>query len=185
MGVEMAEKKVTDWEAVEFAYRAGVKTLREIGEEYGVSHTLVARKAKKEGWTRDLSQKIKAQADAIVSKATVSSRVTVETEKAVVAGNAQVQADVRLNQRKDIQRFRAYVMSLADELVASKDDLPKRISSAKLLTDSHKTLVAMEREAFGIDSRFEDEEIKAVAADPQDLARRIAFLLAQSIHKGT
>ena len=115
------QAKPTDWERIELDYRAGIKTLRQIADENGISHTLVARKAKQQDWVRDLSAKINAKADAIVSKASVSSGVTMETpvaERQIVEANAQAVADVRLAHRDDIRRKRAIVARLMDELEA-------------------------------------------------------------------
>ena len=114
-------KSAPDWERIELDYRAGIKTLRQIADENGISHTLVARKAKQQDWVRDLSAKINAKADAIVSKASVSSGVTMETpvaERQIVDANAQAVADVRLAHRHDIQRKRSIVARLMDELEA-------------------------------------------------------------------
>lgn len=111
--------KQIDWEAVERDYRAGVMTLRAIGEEYGVSHVAVKKRADKEGWARDLAAKIKAKADALVTKAAVTKEVTSERKLAdqeVVEANAQLQADIILAHRSDIQRSRRVAMSLLDEL---------------------------------------------------------------------
>lgn len=112
-------KSAPDWERIELDYRAGIKTLRQIADENGISHTLVARKAKQQDWVRDLSAKINAKADAIVSKASVSSGVTMETpvaERQIVDANANKIADVRLAHRHDIHRNRAIVARLMDEL---------------------------------------------------------------------
>lgn len=114
-------KDAPDWERIELDYRAGIKTLRQIADENGISHTLVARKAKQQDWARDLSAKINAKADAIVSKASVSSGVTMETpvaERQIVEANAQAVADVRLAHREDIRRKRVIVARLMDELEA-------------------------------------------------------------------
>ena len=108
-----------DWERIELDYRAGIKTLRQIAGENGISHTLVARRAKREDWARDLSAKINAKADELVSKAGVSKPVTPETrlaERQIVDANAQAAAAIRLAHRKDIHRNRAIVASLMDEL---------------------------------------------------------------------
>ena len=113
-----------DWERIELDYRAGIKTLRQIAEENGISHTLVARRAKKDGWSRDLSGKINAKADELVSKAAVSKTVTMETrlaENQIVDANAQAVATVRLAHRGDIHRARRLTNSLLDELEKSTD----------------------------------------------------------------
>ena len=52
------EKKSIDWERIEYDYRAGILSVREISEARGVSHTAVNKKAKQLGWERDLKAKI-------------------------------------------------------------------------------------------------------------------------------
>jgi hypothetical protein len=47
-----ADKKHVDWELIEKDYRAGIKTLRQIGGECGVSHTAIMKRADKGNWTR-------------------------------------------------------------------------------------------------------------------------------------
>lgn len=58
----MASK--TDWEAIEREYRAGQLSVSEIGRQHGVSHTAINKRAKKEGWTRDLTQKVRQEVSA-------------------------------------------------------------------------------------------------------------------------
>lgn len=115
-------KSAPDWERIELDYRAGIKSLREIAANHpGTNHVAIARKAKAEGWTRDLSERIKAKAEDLVTRAAVTADVTANravTEKQVVEANAQDQASVRLAHRKDIQRNRSIVARLMDELEA-------------------------------------------------------------------
>ena len=121
-GGKAPSTKAVDWERIELDYRAGAMSLREIAANHpGTNHVAIARKAKTEGWTRDLSERIKAKAEDLVTRAAVTADVTANravTEKQVVEANAQDQASVRLAQRKDIQRKRAIVLSLMDELEA-------------------------------------------------------------------
>jgi len=44
-----------DWERIELDYRAGIKTLRQIADEHGITHGAVNKRAKRDGWERDLS----------------------------------------------------------------------------------------------------------------------------------
>lgn len=109
------KRPAVDWEAVEREYRAGLRSLRDIGAEFGCSHTAIQKRADAEGWTRDLSAKIKAAADAKVAKAEVAKEVSVETkiaERQVVEVNAAMLADKVLNQREDIRLARATVQKL-------------------------------------------------------------------------
>lgn len=209
-------KKEVDWEAIEGAYRAGLLSLREMSQEYGVSHVAIKKRADKEGWTRDLTAKIKAKADALVNSREVNGGVNsapLVNESEIVNANAEVIANIRLSHRKDISRSRNVVMKLLGELEASTDNIElfenlgelmrreddkgqdklndlyhKVISMAgrtktmKDLADSLKTMVALERQAYGLDT-----EVKAQDGEPgkeaniNDVARRLAFILTKSL----
>ena len=41
-----------DWKAVEHDYRSGVWSLRQLGAMHGCSHSSIANRAQREGWTR-------------------------------------------------------------------------------------------------------------------------------------
>lgn len=113
------KKPTTDWEKIERLYRAGTLSLREIATPNGISEAAIRKKAKKEGWTRDLQGKIKARADDLVRKAEVRKQVrteNVETERVLVEATAQVIADIRMAHRKDIAQNRALVKSLLEEV---------------------------------------------------------------------
>ena len=117
-------KNAPDWERIELDYRAGIKSLREIADGSGVSHVTISKRARKAGWTRDLSQKIQAKAEELVNKATVNSGVnTVNafSERATIDGNAQAVADVKLAHRRDIHRARRLTNALLDELEQQTD----------------------------------------------------------------
>ena len=56
-----AKKPPVDWEAVEREYCFGLRTLKDIGAEFGVSDAGIIKRAKRDGWVRDLSSKIRAK----------------------------------------------------------------------------------------------------------------------------
>jgi hypothetical protein len=116
--------KPADWERIELDYRAGIKTLRQIADEHGITHGAINKRAKRDGWERDLGAKIQAKADALVSRDAVSSQVSTDTkirEKAVIDANAHAVADIRLAHRRDIHRARRVTNSLLDELEKQTD----------------------------------------------------------------
>lgn len=51
------DRKTIDWEAIERDYRAGLKTLRQIADEHSITHAAVNKRAKIQGWSRDLQLK--------------------------------------------------------------------------------------------------------------------------------
>jgi hypothetical protein len=114
-----ASAVVPDWSRIELDYRAGIKPLRQIASEHGVSHTAIGKRAKRDDWQRDLAVRIQAKAEELVSREAVSRQVSTETrvsEREIVEANALAVATVRLSHRKDITRSRRIVMSLFDEL---------------------------------------------------------------------
>ena len=186
----MAAKRKIDWESIEPEWRAGIKSVLQIAADYqgrtsvSVSHTAINRHFKELGVPRDLSAKVLAKADAIVSASMVSANVSTETmptDAVIINDAAEVVAAVRISHRKDIQRHRALCQSLLaqleaetaepelfdglGDLLACPDDkgmdklneayrkaisLPTRIDGAKKLAETLKTLIGIERQAFGL-----------------------------------
>lgn len=120
-GAAVPVKAQPDWERIELDYRAGIKTLRQIASEHGISEGAIRKRAKRDDWTRDLSERIQDKAEQLVRKEAVRSSVRAEStvsERALVEANARAIADVQLAQRKLIQRKQAIVESLMQELEA-------------------------------------------------------------------
>ena len=194
-----------DWEAIELAYRAGLLSIREIASQHGITHTAINKRAKKEGWERDLKAKIKAKADALVSKREVSRQVSTErmvSERQLIEANAEVIATVRMEHRGDISRARNIANSLFDELESKCTDvaalqqlgdlmfepddkgydklseiyhkvisMPGRVKSMKDLSDTLKTLIGLERQAYDIDGPAGDDTSKKLSDLMDDLAK--------------
>lgn len=191
------EKTAPDWERIEADYRAGVLSVREIAASQGITHGAINKRAKRDGWERDLSARIQAKADALVSKEAVSTAVSTEraaTDKLIVEANAEAIARVRLSHRSDISRSRRLAMALLEELEVATGNIELfqelgdflrgdddkgddkrnavyqrvissvgRIDSMKKLSDTLKTLVGLEREAYGIAAAGEDDPNKPAA----------------------
>lgn len=108
-----------NWERIEADYRAGIKTLREIADEHGITHGAINKRAKRDGWTRDLTAKVKAKADFLVSKEAVSNEVSKNSripESEIIEANALQSAEIQIRERKDVVKARSVAMSLLDEL---------------------------------------------------------------------
>lgn len=152
----MTEKRVIDWERIELDYRAGILTLREIALPHDITEGSIRKKAKVQGWARDLSAKVKSKADDLVRKDLVRSEVRKDshlTEKNIVDGTAEVVAQVQIRQRKDITKSTQLVNSLFKELETDDETLAKRVDCTKKLVDAQKVLFGMEREAYNIQSQ--------------------------------
>ncbi|CQJ12964.1 hypothetical protein ACU75N_003255 [Yersinia enterocolitica] len=127
-----------DWEAIESAYRAGLMSIREIASQHGITHGAINKRAKRDGWERDLKAKIKAKADALVSKREVSTQVSTEkalSERILIEANAEVIANVRMEHRGDIRRAREITNALFDELGAECADIESLRKLGELMLD--------------------------------------------------
>lgn len=209
------KKAAPDWERIEADYRAGLLSVREIAASQGITHGAINKRAKRDGWERDLAKRIQAKADALVSKREVSrlvSAAAVATDRAIVEGNAEVIANIRLTHRSDIARSRRLAMSLLSELeivtadpelfrelgeiLRSEDDKGQdkrndlyqkvissagRVDSMKKLADTLKTLIGLEREAYGIAAALPDDPNDKIT--PEDRISRLKALAAMAAER--
>ncbi|MFJ1336771.1 hypothetical protein ACIKP7_01365 [Pseudomonas caricapapayae] len=196
----MTDKQAPDWERIEQLYRAGLLSVREIASDCGVSHVAIHKRAKRDGWERDLKAKIQAKADALVNTGMVNSQVNKQalaTERVIVEANAQAIANIRMAHRTDIGRYRRLANTLLEELEGATEErhtirelidqlkdsedadgalldlasklstLPSRTKVMKELGETLKNLIALERQAYSVDteqpaddrSKLTDEEI--------------------------
>lgn len=121
----MAATKKVDYARIEPGWRAGILSPRQLAAQYTeetgnpVSHAAIVNHFKKAGIDRDLAAKIRAKADAMVTQAMVTGKVTPEPlvpERQVIEDNATQIASVRISHRKDIARARSVAANLLAEL---------------------------------------------------------------------
>jgi hypothetical protein len=205
-------RAATDWERVEADYRAGLLSLREIAAKAGnVTEGAIRKRAKRDGWSRDLAARINAKAEELVRKEAVRTEGTQSdpayqtanppAERLIVEANAEAIAAVRLSHRADIRRARALALKMLGELetvtgeqtivdelrelveqsdpeagkaialaLAKVTSLPCRIGSMKALGDALKTLVTLEREAWGLTTDGKG----GGQADPEPVAQQFS-----------
>ena len=84
---ESGGRKDVDWEKLEREFRMGKMTYAEMSNEFGVNASTITRRAKKEGWTRDLSQLVRQETRAHISAQIVAHAQ--ETHKSRISGDAK------------------------------------------------------------------------------------------------
>ncbi|MBU3577568.1 hypothetical protein [Polynucleobacter sp. UK-Kesae-W10] len=114
---EAANKKPVDWEIVEKDYRAGLKSLRQLADEHGVSHVTIAKRAKKYGWEKNLEEKIQTTAKNKVVRTVVNKQ-----------GNNEVNSKDQLS---DAQVVNAYADVVASVDMIQRDDLKLAIDNSR------------------------------------------------------
>ncbi len=135
----MAAPKKIDYDRIEPGWRAGLLSPHQLAalytEETGqkVSHAAIIKHFKKSGIARDLSSKINDRANAMVTEAMVTGKVTskpsIPDALIIEQGSIQV-ATVKLAHRRDIHRARNLANALLDELEKQTDPI-----TLALLTD--------------------------------------------------
>src|ERR1700722_7248426 len=114
----MTERKSVDWEAIEREYRAGQLTIVEIGRQYGLSHTAINKRAKRDGWTRNLAGRVRDE----VSARLVSEKVSSETERAAIEPAVARGVQVVREHRASIGRGQRLVSALFGELEEASEN---------------------------------------------------------------
>lgn len=174
-------KSPVDWEAIEREYRAGQLSVREIAAQRGVSHTAINKKAKAQGWTRDLAKEVRrAVSDRLVSAEVSNANAQQAVETAAARGVELVR-----QHRRSLGRAQAIIEKLLAELergtdnleqiedaieeetAADKDgkrrnmmlkavSLPQRAQTAAALSLTIKNVIPLERQAFSLTDDAED-----------------------------
>ena len=169
-----------DWEEIERLYRADLRTNAQLARDFGIHATTITRRVKKYAWKRDLKNRIKERANALVQERAVKK---LESDDQTIEENAQITANIRLSHRQDIGDARSIAMTLLDDLKAqigtdnrarledlfiaalkanaideSALEAYERVTSLsnhvrvmKDLADTMTKLVTLERQAYGLD----------------------------------
>lgn len=134
-----------DWAAIEVHFRAGVRSIREIAREFGVSDTAIRKRARECGWTRDHAAKVEAKAAEKVRTALVRSEVRNQTgdanrepppaEAAQIEIEAEVSARIQIAHRADVTRARELATKLLAEVEAQTVSLELLMTLREFLAD--------------------------------------------------
>lgn len=175
-------RKKYDWEAVERAYRAGQLSIREISKKHGPTESNIRYRAKKYGWTRDLTQHVQKRTKDKLLRTDLRT-ANAQEDAAIVEEAAERGAEIIRSHRRDINDGRdmcgmllqelregtQHHESLGDIIEKQADDeewdakarsaarraisLPSRAGVMRDLANSMKVLQGLERTAFNLDDQ--------------------------------
>ena len=177
-------KTTIDWEAVEREYRAGQLSNRMIAEKHGISDTAIRKRAKAQGWSKDLTEKVRQEVRSQLVRAEV--RTPSVSDREVIEVAAATGAQVVRTHRKDIRTAADIVGLLMGQLLdaaSNREELAEAIEEetandetghrrAKLyraislqshaaivrdLSTAAKNLVQLERQAYNLDEQQHEE----------------------------
>ena len=126
-GVAVAKKHRTDWAAVERDYRTGKFTLRELEAKHGAFNSSIARKAKKSGWTQDLTLAIKQATHAKLTEAMVGEMASdgAQNDSATVLAAAEINKQVILGHRHGLLALTNVKRTLLAQIEQAAQSLPE------------------------------------------------------------
>ncbi|WNJ77760.1 hypothetical protein RJE46_14070 [Cedecea neteri] len=153
-----------DWEAIESAYRAGLMSVRAIGEKHGVSHATILKRANKEGWQRDLTEQVRTATKAKVTKSvtTPGNHASVVTDAQIVDQASDEAAAVVMAHREGLAAWRGITNKLRDFLEDAVITEGNHASMSRSITagvDAQIKVINAERKAYNLDT---DEGNKTV-----------------------
>lgn len=184
-GIGAPKRRKVDWDAVERDYRSTQMTLRELGAKHGCDHAAISRKAKDNDWRRDLTAAVRQATNTMLIEAAVTSAVT-NSQQAVtstVIAVAEMNKQVILGHRRDIQDTRNVAASLLDELTASKMLVEEQDLLVEILAGEGAEPVdisrarAVVRKALDLGARVSSVKALAETFSKLQVMERVAFSL--------
>lgn len=172
-----AKRHSIDWEAVERDYRAGAYSLRELEAKHGVGYAQISKRAKKQGWLKDLRKAIRAATDAAIVKETVA-QAQQDTTLSVLAV-AEANKIIIFKHREDIEATRVVARDLLEEvrnarLLAEEQEMIASFLAGESATPAQEAQIRQTvRKALDFGNRVSSVKLLAdTIAKLQDCERR-------------
>ena len=158
----MGRRSDIDWEGVERQYRIGQISVAHLAVKFGVERASINRRAKREGWTRDLTDQVRAATKAALiadAKIQAGSLLAEKSQERAKKDSEAIDAAVDENrrivsgQRKRIGALTAQFDTLvgqlssvtADPQLSAEAGLHALMRTAKLATEINSRLIVDER----------------------------------------
>ena len=177
--------QIVDWEAIEGAFRAGILSIRMIAKSHGITDTAIRKRAKSDGWERDLSDKVRSEVRNQLVRGPVRSKkpereiieehaatqVSIVREHQVSLRNGHQIAEAMLAELREVYDHQDEIETDIDadtEKERSKERrdrmlravaLPSRSSVLVNLASALKSLIGLERQAFNLDAAADSSQI--------------------------
>jgi len=177
----MAEQKKIDWEAIESAYRAGVKSVNSIAKANGVAESTIRKRAKKFGWQRDLTKSVLAATKSKLARGD-RAKCEVRTDTDIIEEASDEITQVVFGHRQHIAEWRGIAGKLAVTLGEMDVDESNHNEFARSLNsgvDALGKLIKLERQTFGMDEDKEPEKPAEASLSNDELDAEIAKLRAK------
>ncbi|MDN6321064.1 MAG: hypothetical protein L0J73_00080 [Halomonas sp.] len=170
-----------DWELIEREYRTGRFSLTQLEKRHGVHRSNISRRAKKDNWEQDLTERVRERTQQKITKASLSPEAQAaldNDDEQIVEYAANENAAVVKGHRKNLERWRGiaerYAELLEGQLAEGKItvDLPAGGVAeidvpleyvGKCMghgTQALDRVIKLERQNYGLDANDKDEGVK-------------------------
>lgn len=169
--------KQPDWEAIHSLYRAGLLSIRAIADRFNVSDTAIRSKAKKNGWQRDLTDKVRQAVNAKVVRTNVrtpGSQSEPRTDDEIIDDVSNEAAAVVLAHRTSLAQWRGIAGKLSDALsdmdvtANNASDFARSLNAG---VDAQLKVIKGERQAYNLDTDAGDKSVSDLAALMDELSK--------------
>lgn len=189
-----------DWELIEQEYRTGRFTLAQLERRHGVNRSNISRRIKREGWKKDLTERVRERTREKITKAALPPEAELEpyseTDEIVIEWASDENAAVVRGHRKTLDKWRGLASRFAELLesqmaegkitIKTRDgdtaeiDVPLDYVGKCLGhgTQAVERVVKMERQNYGLDAEADPRTPEERLTD-DELEARIEQLSAQ------
>jgi len=184
------ERKPIDWRGCEDDYRTGVLSIRALAAKYGCAESAIRDRAKRYGWSRDLTKAVRSETNARLLRSELRTRNAGDDER-IVGAAADLRVALVTSHRRDLEQLhglkRIIATRLAAHLNGEQPDGPflgDKESPGDLLEKLSRVtsrLIPLERQAHNMDEAERDpsDAMNHDGSAIDVLTRRIARLSAR------
>jgi hypothetical protein len=169
--------KQPDWEAIERAYRAGSLSVRAIADQNSLTDGAIRKRAKKEGWARDLTEKVQQATKDKLVRAEVRTDGTqdaLRTDDDIIEEASDAAAAVVLSHRTGLARWRKIADKLSDALgdmdvvAENLGDFSRALNAG---VDAQLKVIKGERQAYNLDTEEGDKTVSGLSDLMDELSK--------------
>ena len=144
-----------EWDEVELLYSKGYP-LRDIAEQFNITHAAINKKAKKENWERLSNEKIALKAGNLITKNLAQDYLPNDkkiSHETIIDATAKAIADLTKNHTHTLKKQRKLLNDFLQELEQNIENLNlnDKMRLLKLATDSTRTIIELERRILNVD----------------------------------
>ncbi len=170
----MAARKSIDWESVEASYRSGSPSVRALAEKHNLTEGAIRKRAVKEGWVRDLTDKVLAATKEKLVRTKVRTESTQRTDAEIVEDESELRAGLVLAHRSDLAQWRSIANKLCEalkEIEVDEDNIGDFSRSLNAGVDAQLKVIKGERQAYNLDTEEGDKTVDTLAAMMDELSK--------------